>query len=64
MGEVNKINYSFYLIIYELQKPKIIKVGRLGTFEFLPGYYIYIGRDKRNIRSRVARHIALNKSSV
>ncbi|UMZ73838.1 GIY-YIG nuclease family protein [Natranaerofaba carboxydovora] len=55
------MSYTFYLIVFELEKSKIIKIGKLGEFHFPPGFYVYIGSGKKNIEARVARHIKKNK---
>ncbi|ACB84173.1 GIY-YIG nuclease family protein [Natranaerobius thermophilus] len=53
--------YNFYLIVYQISDSINLTIGKLGDFELPKGYYLYIGRDKRNIRSRVSRHIAHKK---
>ena len=58
---MNYMNYKYYLIIYELDNRTHIQVGRLGGFWFPEGYYVYVGKDHRNIRARVSRHISKNK---
>lgn len=35
-----------------------LTVGRLGTFNFPAGRYVYTGSAKRNLAARVARHCA------
>ncbi len=34
-----------------------VRVGRLGTFRFPAGMYVYTGRAARGLRARVCRHI-------
>jgi Uri superfamily endonuclease len=34
-----------------------VRVGRLGTFRFPAGRYVYTGRAARGLRARVQRHI-------
>jgi Uri superfamily endonuclease len=38
-----------------------IQIGKLGTFVFERGTYVYVGSAKRNIISRINRHKALEK---
>lgn len=38
-----------------------IVIGKLGTFSFQKGLYVYVGSAKRNIQSRVERHIQIDK---
>lgn len=45
---------SSYLLILENKERKILQVGKLGTIDFKPGYYYYVGSSERI--SRVKRH--------
>ncbi|OIJ15517.1 nuclease [Anaerobacillus arseniciselenatis] len=38
-----------------------ITIGKLGTFTFQKGIYVYVGSAKRNIQSRIERHIIIEK---
>ncbi|MBY7142562.1 GIY-YIG nuclease family protein [Virgibacillus sp. NKC19-3] len=38
-----------------------VTIGKLGQFHFPKGYYVYVGSAKRNIRSRVDRHLQVDK---
>ncbi len=49
--------HSFYAIHLKIFEKKLLQIGKLGTYEFPEGTYIYIGSAKRNIRARIARHI-------
>ena len=40
---------------------KEIKVGKLGSFIFRKGYYIYIGSAKNGLQARVSRHLSKRK---
>ncbi|HFE38392.1 MAG TPA: GIY-YIG nuclease family protein [Gammaproteobacteria bacterium] len=37
-------------------------IGKLGVFTFPPGHYVYTGSAKRNLASRVKRHLSSNKT--
>ena len=39
-----------------------LTVGRLGTFLFPVGRYIYTGSAKRSIEARIARHLRKKKT--
>ena len=52
---------SYYIAVFYLPECQSIKIGKLGTFNFSKGYYFYVGKDRRNIRARVSRHISLRK---
>lgn len=45
-----------YVLLIHLLVHARITIGRLGTFEFPAGFYLYVGRAKKNIHSRVKRH--------
>lgn len=43
------------------EKQENIQIGKLGNFSFEKGYYVYVGSAKRNIQSRINRHIQVDK---
>lgn len=53
--------HTLYSIKLKINKESEIQVGKLGSFVFPKGYYIYIGSAKKNIKSRVNRHIKIDK---
>ncbi|SEM22793.1 Uri superfamily endonuclease [Mesobacillus persicus] len=38
-----------------------IAIGKLGSFSFEKGTYVYVGSAKKNIQSRIARHLRIDK---
>lgn len=54
-------SHTLYIIKGHLAKEETISVGKLGTFVFPKGHYIYVGSAKRNIRSRIERHLRMEK---
>jgi Uri superfamily endonuclease len=50
-----------YQLLIRLSEGISLQVGRLGEFFFPAGYYIYTGRAKRALSSRIRRHLAKNK---
>ncbi len=54
---VAPVNRSYQLHI-ELREQAVITVGKLGTFTFPAGLYIYSGSARKNIEARVARHLS------
>jgi Uri superfamily endonuclease len=54
-------NSSLYQLILRLPKRSRIRVGRLGTFDFPAGFYVYTGSAKRGLFSRIQRHRSENK---
>ena len=54
---------DLYLIILKNSSEMKIQVGSLGEHEFDKGYYIYVGSAKRNLFSRIKRHMKKNDKS-
>ena len=52
------ITYQLHILI---KKPVQVKIGKLGTFDFPVGKYIYTGSAKRNIEARIHRHLSKSK---
>jgi len=50
-----------YQLHIRVQKPVIISIGKLGTFEFAAGEYVYTGSGKRNLEQRLSRHLLRSK---
>ncbi|MCO7026140.1 GIY-YIG nuclease family protein [Tetragenococcus halophilus] len=57
-----KESHTLYAVKgYLPKRQESIQIGKLGHFAFEKGYYVYVGSAKRNISSRVNRHIAVEK---
>lgn len=54
-------NDTLYTIYLSLENDCTIQIGKLGTFLFNKGTYIYVGSAKRQIESRINRHKKMNK---
>ena len=50
-----------YQLSILLKNKVVVTIGKLGTFEFPAGQYIYTGSAKRNIEARIARHLSQEK---
>ena len=52
-----------YALVLELAESAEITVGKLGTFEFQPGYYIYVGSafGPGGLNARIGRHLKKRK---
>ena len=50
-----------YQLGIRLAQPQTITIGRLGTFRFPAGHYIYTGSARRNLVARVRRHLSKTK---
>ena len=49
-------NTGCYMLILEISKRNTIEMRTLGRLTIEPGYYIYVGRAKRNLKQRIAYH--------
>ena len=47
-----------YQLLIRLDSDKTIPVGKLGTFRFPAGFYVYTGSAMGGIDARVARHLS------
>ena len=54
-----------YVLLLELDKQERITVGKLGTFNFPAGYYLYVGSalGPGGLRARLTRHRRDSESS-
>jgi len=50
-----------YQIHFIIEKPVVLRIGKLGTFEFPTGEYVYTGSARKNIEARISRHLSKNK---
>ena len=52
-----------YAVIMRLAKLAEIEVGKLGTFAFCPGYYVYVGSafGPGGLKARLGRHLRKEK---
>ncbi|MCT8136706.1 GIY-YIG nuclease family protein [Anaerobacillus sp. CMMVII] len=57
--DLNDTLYAIKAVMTE-DKPEIT-IGKLGTFSFQKGFYVYVGSAKRNIQHRINRHIRIEK---
>lgn len=61
-SDLSQPNCGAYQILLNLKVSKSITIGKLGTFEFAEGIYIYTGSAMRNLEQRVARHLRKEKT--
>jgi len=45
-----------YCLLIHLEAEAVAAIGRLGTFEFPAGHYVYCGSAMRALAARIARH--------
>ncbi|MBI2305499.1 MAG: GIY-YIG nuclease family protein [Chloroflexi bacterium] len=50
-----------YALLLTLEKDYLVEVGRLGSLHFQPGHYIYVGRARRRLFSRIKAHLHLHQ---
>ncbi len=52
---------GLYIAVFHLAQACRIRVGRLGTFDFQPGIYYYVGSARSNRQARLLRHSRRDK---
>ena len=52
---------GIYCLTIKLSKKHKIKIGRLGTFCFQRGYYVYAGSAQNSLEARIERHLRQGK---
>ena len=52
---------GIYNLIIKHSKSQEIKIGRLGTFSFPKGFYVYTGSAQNGFEMRINRHLSSNK---
>jgi Uri superfamily endonuclease len=50
-----------YILVIDLVEAARLKVGRLGTFEFPAGLYLYCGSALNGLEDRIRRHLRRDK---
>jgi len=50
---------GLYVFLLRLQSASTLTIGALGEHHFPPGWYMYTGRARKNLRKRVERHWSL-----
>jgi Uri superfamily endonuclease len=51
-----------YQLVIDVARPTRCTIGRLGTFAFPAGRYVYTGSAVRGLESRIARHLRREKT--
>jgi Uri superfamily endonuclease len=54
-------NAGVYQIFIEVDQECTISIGKLGSFVFPKGKYIYTGRARKNLSQRINRHYRSDK---
>ncbi len=57
-GERDPKARGTYALLLEIEQEAVVTVGRLGTFRFAAGYYVYVGSalGSGGLAARLARH--------
>ena len=50
-----------YFLVIENAPGKEITIGKLGTFTFPAGFYVYTGSAMNSLKKRIGRHLSINK---
>ena len=51
-----------YALVLQLADSAEITIGRLGTYRFNPGYYLYFGSALNGLERRIDRHLRSEKT--
>lgn len=51
-----------YLLLIRLARRCRVRIGRLGSFVFPAGRYVYVGSARRALDARIARHLGRSKT--
>ncbi len=57
------LSKGIYCLIIKLTRGHNIKVGRLGSFPFISGFYVYVGSAQNNLTQRIERHLRREKKA-
>lgn len=50
-----------YALVIDLERRTRLTIGRLGTFDFPAGHYLYMGSALNGLEARVRRHLRQDK---
>ena len=50
-----------YCLIIHLSRDTTIQIGKLGSFDFCEGFYVYVGSALNSLESRLKRHLKDDK---
>jgi len=60
---MNPYDSGLYLLVMSLSQPVALKAGKLPLTQLEPGTYLYVGRARKNLKARVARHLRQEKKA-
>ena len=52
-----------YVLLIEVKKSKVIKIGALDKINFQKGFYAYVGSALNNLEKRIKRHLSQKKKT-
>lgn len=61
IAETENQDSGCYLVLLELPEDKKVSIGALGEIVFPKGWYVYCGSAKKNLLSRMNRHVRIRK---
>jgi sugar fermentation stimulation protein A len=62
-ARANCTNAGSYLLVLRNDRPRSLRVGRLGLVRFPRGHYVYVGSALGSLDARVARHLRKRKKT-
>lgn len=54
--------YQSYVLHIRMNRTERIRIGKLGTYSFAGGHYLYTGSARRALEARIRRHLAEDKN--
>jgi sugar fermentation stimulation protein A len=61
---IQPVPYDAGVYLLEMLVPEEaqLRIGQLGEYSMMPGYYYYVGSAQRNLHSRIQRHLSTEKT--
>ena len=59
--EEEAIDRGAYILIGQIETNIHIPIGKMGIVDFEPGYYLYVGSARKNLKARLHRHSRRHK---
>ncbi len=61
MSETLVLKKGIYGLVVRVLQRSSLEIGRLGTFDFPAGFYVYVGSAQNNLEHRIKRHLQREK---
>lgn len=61
MSRIKKSAGGAYILVFKLNRERVLQIGKLGKFLFPAGFYTYTGSALGGVQERVQRHLRRRK---